>query len=115
MRCPTSCRLQRTGTWHDQEISQVAIPSHTTHLCKGKTFYAGVFIAVTGTIVATGDRIRTELYHTERRSSSRKGFAQAMINTGCTHTGARADERIHIISRFLCNANDRNTQNDEQE
>ncbi len=94
-------RMQRPDGRHHQEITQIAIPSHTAHLCEGKPFHCGMLMAVTRPVVAAGYGVRTELHHSERCGRPRDGLAEAMISPGLTDTGAGPDKGIHIVRQPL--------------
>src|SRR6185437_7083511 len=68
--------LQGSGSGHDKAVTQVAVPADAAHLREGKTFYTGVLIAVTGTVVPAGDRIGADLHETERCRRTREGLAE---------------------------------------
>ena len=56
-----------------------------------------MLVAISGTIVAPRNRIRTYLYHTERGSRTGEGLPQAMVSTGRLRIRTRPDKGIYII------------------
>ena len=56
-----------------------------------------MLVAISGTIVAPCNRIRTYLYHTERGGRTGEGLPQAMVSTGRLRIRTRPDKGIYII------------------
>ena len=100
VRCSRKC-MQFPYRGHNQQVSQIAIPANPAHLCKSKTFDRSMFVTITGTIIPSGNRIGTDLYHTERCRCPGKSLPQTLIRTSCIHTGGCPDKRVYIRRKGL--------------
>ena len=91
--------LQRARGGHDEQVAQLAEPSHAVHLREGEAFDRGVFVTVSGAVVAARDGVRADLHHAEGRRGPREGLAQTVIDACGGRAGARADEGVHVTGR----------------
>ena len=86
---------------HNQKVAHLAIPSHSAHLRHGKALYGLMFIAVAGTIVSTGDCLRTYLYHTVGSRGTRESLPEPMISSCCLGVRTGSDKRVHPMCKIL--------------
>src|SRR5260370_17812696 len=92
-RTPRS-QPERPSRGHGQEVAEVTVPSHSTHMCEAEALHGGVLVRVAGSIVASGHSVRTQLDQAEGRGGAGKGLALPEFLTG-----ARPNEWIHQIGR----------------
>ena len=89
--------MQLTRSRHNQEITHIAIPTHTTHLRHRKALNGGVLRAVTRGIISACNGIGAYLRHSEWSGSTWIGLAKSVINACGIHTCACTNKRIHPL------------------
>ena len=100
--------VQLSSRWHNQEITHIAIPTHTTHLRHRKTLNGGVLRAVTWSIISASNGVGAYLRHSEWSGSTWIGLAKSVINACGIHTCACTNKRInplcstilHLVARY---------------
>ena len=89
--------MQLTCCWHNQKITHIAIPTHTTHLRHRKTLNGGMLRAVTRGIISASNGIGAYLCHSEWSGSTWIGLAKSVIYACSIHTCTCTNKRIHPL------------------
>lgn len=108
-------RMQFSRGRHNQEITQIAIPTDAAHVGEAESFDGRMMPGIPGAVISSGLCIGTQLHQAERSAHTGKCFSQSVIGASHFIGGCSTDNRIDIICGRLLSPRIQYIQTDKQQ
>ena len=97
----TGRRVQTAYGGCHQEVAELSIPADAAHVDEAEAFDGRVVPRITGAVVASGLRVGTELYQSERGSGAGKGFSQSVCALAGLGGSGGPDDGVDVVHNVL--------------